>query len=88
MANNVFTKTVALDTATWTPIADVPTVVSCVLQTPSSNGTAPVLLRYDGGDSAEISRGASFPLVRVDVSLVEAKAGSDGDKLTVVGGTW
>jgi len=88
MANNVFAKTLTLDAADWTPIADVSTVISCVIQAPSTNGTAPVLLRYDGGDSVELSRAASFPLTRVDVALVEAKAGTAGDKLNVVGGTW
>jgi len=88
MANNVFTKTVTLDTATWTPLTDEPTVISCIVQSPSSNGTAPVLLRFNGGDSAEIGRNGSFPLERVDISLVEAKGGAAGDKLNVVGGTW
>lgn len=88
MANNVFTKTVTLDTATWTPLASESTVISCTVQSPATNGTAPVLLRFNGGDSAEIGRNGSFPLERVDISLVEAKAGTAGDKLNVVGGSW
>lgn len=89
MANNVFAKTLNLDTATWTRVADEPTVISCTVLAPSSNGSASnVLLRYDGGNEVEVRRDTSFPLVRVDVSLLEAKAGVAGDKLNIVGGSW
>ncbi len=83
--NNVILRELAV-TAAYQPLASVRTVGSFDITCPATNVGAVNFLGDDGSD-VPWRPGECHLFVSVDLSQVKVK-GTDGDLVTVVGGTW
>ncbi len=73
-------------TASYQPLASVPTVASVEIACPPGNAGV-VNFKGDDGSDVPWQPGEWHALHRIDLSKIEVK-GSVGDTVTIVGGTW
>jgi hypothetical protein len=83
--NNIVMRKVVV-TADWQPLASASLVASVVISClPSNAGN--VIFEGDGGQEVALIPGEWHQLRSVDLSTIRVK-GTEGDVVTVVGGSW
>lgn len=70
----------------WQPLAPARLVGSVVISAPPANAQ-PVMLLADDGSELPFVPGEWHWFLRVDLASIQVK-GTDGDTVTVVGGSW
>jgi hypothetical protein len=85
MANNVILRVVHV-TEAFRPLSDRPLIGTVTISAPPFN-TNPVFLRAGEGEEAYLIPSEHHLLHKVDLSTLEVY-GTEGDVLSIIGGTW